>query len=76
MNRAPGQLTSTDWRPPTELPDLRRVGVIALDLETRDNRLASRKGLRLASRQGHICGISVAYRIEATSSALFPAPTS
>ena len=36
MNRAPGQLTSTDWRPPTELPDLRRVGIIALDTETKD----------------------------------------
>ena len=35
MSRAPGQLTSTDWRPPSELPDLRRVGIVALDTETR-----------------------------------------
>ena len=64
MNRAPGQLSSTDWRPPTELPDLRRVGIIALDTETKDDGLLAERGSGWATRQGHICGISIAYRIE------------
>ena len=33
----------TDWRPPSELPDLRRVGSIALDTETRDEGLPTLK---------------------------------
>jgi hypothetical protein len=71
MNRAPGQLTSTDWRPPTELPDLRHVGIIALDVESKDDGLAAERGSGWATRQGHICGISVAYRIEANIRALY-----
>ena len=71
MNRAPGQLTSTDWRPPTELPDLRRVGIIALDTETKDDGLLAERGSGWATRQGHICGISVAYRIEANIQTLY-----
>jgi DNA polymerase I-like protein with 3'-5' exonuclease and polymerase domains/RecA-family ATPase len=50
------------WKPPTELPDLRRAGVIALDLETRDDRLAAGKGSGWATGEGYIVGVSVAYR--------------
>jgi DNA polymerase I-like protein with 3'-5' exonuclease and polymerase domains len=61
----------TDWTPPTELPDLRRVGRIALDLETKDNRLQAKKGSGWPFHDGHICGISVAWREGQTIRALY-----
>jgi DNA polymerase I-like protein with 3'-5' exonuclease and polymerase domains len=51
-----------DWHTPTELPDLRRAGVIALDTETRDDRLRADKGSGWATGEGYVCGVSVAYR--------------
>src|SRR6516165_2014216 len=50
------------WSAPTELPDLRRAGVIALDTETRDDRLRADKGSGWSTCEGHICGVSVAWR--------------
>jgi DNA polymerase I-like protein with 3'-5' exonuclease and polymerase domains len=57
---------SAEWRPPSQLPDLRRAGIIALDTETHDAALAADRGSGWATRQGHLCGISVAYRVEAS----------
>jgi len=57
---------SIDWQPPTDLPDLRRVGVIALDLETRDGGLLADRGSAWPWGDGYICGVGVAYRIEGT----------
>jgi DNA polymerase I-like protein with 3'-5' exonuclease and polymerase domains len=54
----------TDWTAPTELPDLRRVDVVALDTETKDDRLAADMGSGWPFRSGHLCGVSVAYRVE------------
>jgi hypothetical protein len=34
---------SSEWRPPTELPDLRRAGIIALDTETKDGGLFAQR---------------------------------
>jgi hypothetical protein len=34
----------TTWQPPAELPDLRRVGVVALDTETNDEGLRAELG--------------------------------
>jgi DNA polymerase I-like protein with 3'-5' exonuclease and polymerase domains len=51
-----------DWQSPPELPDLRRAGIIALDLETRDDRLRADKGSGWPFRAGYICGVSVAWR--------------
>jgi DNA polymerase-1 len=51
----------SDWRAPTELPDLRRVDVIALDTETKDDRLRADMGSGWPFGQGYICGLSVAY---------------
>jgi hypothetical protein len=34
----------SDWCPPAELPDLRRVDIISLDTETRDDRLRADMG--------------------------------
>src|SRR5262249_46477561 len=50
------------WRSPSELPDLRRVDLIALDTETRDDGLLADRGSAWPWRGGYICGISVAWR--------------
>jgi DNA polymerase I-like protein with 3'-5' exonuclease and polymerase domains len=52
------------WHAPRELPDLRRVGLLALDTETRDDGLASDHGSGWPTRNGHLCGVSVAYRAD------------
>src|SRR6516164_3577845 len=61
----------TNWRVPSELPDLRRVGVIALDTESKDDGLATDRGSGWATCQGHLCGVSVAYRAESDIIALY-----
>src|SRR6516162_10257163 len=62
-----------DWQPPTELPDLRRVGIISLDTETRDDRLRADKGSGWATGEGYVCGVGVAYHEgEATRPLYFP----
>ena len=55
---------AANWQTPQELPDLRRVGVIALDTETNDEGLRADRGSAWPWRDGHICGISVAYRAD------------
>jgi DNA polymerase I-like protein with 3'-5' exonuclease and polymerase domains len=55
---------SIDWQPPSELPDLRRVGVLALDTETKDDGLQADRGPGWPWRGGYICGVSVAYRAD------------
>ena len=52
------------WQTPQELPDLRRVGIIALDTETNDEGLRADRGSAWPWRGGYICGISVAYRTD------------
>src|SRR5215472_7454460 len=52
----------TEWLPPSELPDLRRVGIIALDSETNDEGLRADHGPGWPWHGGYVCGISVAYR--------------
>ena len=51
-----------NWQTPQELPDLRRVGIVALDTETRDAGLQADRGSSWPWRDGHVCGISVAWR--------------
>src|SRR6478672_10647694 len=50
------------WQTPNELPDLRRVGIIALDTEESDEGLRAGHGAGWAWRGGYICGISIAWR--------------
>ena len=50
------------WRRPSELPDLRRVGIIALDTETNDEGLRADRGSAWPWHGGYVCGISVAWR--------------
>jgi DNA polymerase I-like protein with 3'-5' exonuclease and polymerase domains len=52
------------WQPPTELPDLRRVDIIALDTETNDEGLRADHGSAWPWRGGYICGVSVAWHGE------------
>jgi hypothetical protein len=54
----------SDWQPLPALPDLRQVELIALDTEERDGGLLADRGSAWPWRDGHICGISVAYRGE------------
>ena len=53
---------TNNWRRPSELPDLRRVGIIALDTETNDEGLRADRGSAWPWRGGYVCGISVAWR--------------
>src|SRR5215475_5227276 len=53
---------STDWRPPSELPDLRRAGIIAVTTETRDDGLSAKRGPGWPWGGGYIVGASIAYR--------------
>jgi Mesyanzhinovviridae DNA polymerase len=55
---------SSGWQISKTLPDLRRVGIIALDIETRDEGLRDGRGSAWPWRGGYICGISVAYRAD------------
>ena len=50
------------WQPPHALPDLRCVGLVAIDTETNDEGLRAKRGSSWPWRGGHICGISVAWR--------------
>ena len=55
---------SSEWRPPTELPDLRRAGIIALDTETKDGGLLANRGSSWPWGDGFVCGISIAYHAD------------
>lgn len=58
----PTNTADNRWQPPTELPDLRRAGIIALDTETKDDGLADDRGAAWPWKGGYICGVSVAWR--------------
>ena len=55
---------SIDWQPPSELPDLRRVGELALDTEPKDDGLQADRGSGWPWHGGYICGVSIAYRTD------------
>ena len=52
----------SEWRPPTSLPDVPSGVVLAVDQECRDRGLENDRGAGWATRNGHIAGISVAWR--------------
>jgi DNA polymerase I-like protein with 3'-5' exonuclease and polymerase domains len=49
---------------PAELPDLRRVRRVALDLETKDDGLLAERGSGWPWGGGYICGLSIAYHAD------------
>ena len=60
-----------NWQTPQELPDLRRVGIIALDTETNDEGLRADRGSSWPWRDGYVGGISVAWRAEGDMRAIY-----
>jgi putative DNA primase/helicase len=52
------------WQPPAELPDLCRVGIVALDTETNDEGLRADHGSAWPWHGGYVCGVSVAWQDE------------
>ena len=61
----------TDWQPPSELPDLRRVDIIAIDTETKDEGLRADRGPGWPWRGGYIVGISLAWRADGAIHAIY-----
>jgi Mesyanzhinovviridae DNA polymerase len=59
------------WTAPPELPDLRRLDVVAIDTETRDVGLQAGRGSSWPWRDGHVCGLSVAWREGSNIRALY-----
>jgi DNA polymerase I-like protein with 3'-5' exonuclease and polymerase domains len=55
---------SKNWQVPVALPDLRCVGIVALDTETKDAGLHADRGSAWPWGDGYVCGISVAYRAD------------
>jgi len=53
-------LPDVGWKEPTELPDLRGSGVIAIDTETRDDGLSHDRGPGWVYGAGRIVGVSMA----------------
>ena len=47
---------AVDWQAPSELPDLRRAGIIALDTETKDGGLLADRGSGWPVGDGYVCG--------------------
>ena len=50
---------ATDWQVPAELPDLRRVGMVSLDIETKDDGLLAECGSGWPWGGGYLCGVSL-----------------
>ena len=59
------------WQTPQELPDLRRVGTVALDTETNDAGLQADRGSSWPWRGGYVCGICVAWRDDGDIRAIY-----
>jgi DNA polymerase I-like protein with 3'-5' exonuclease and polymerase domains len=51
-----------NWQTPRELPDLRRVDLVAIDTETLDRGLQARRGSSWPWRDGYVAGVSLAWR--------------
>ena len=62
---------SAEWQVPTELPDLQRVSVLALDTETRDEGLQTKRGPGWPWRGGYIVGLSLAWRADSAIHAVY-----
>ena len=61
----------SDWHPPSELPDLRRVDRVSLDTEARDDRLRDDMGSGWVFCAGYLVGVSIAYHAEGGMKGLY-----
>lgn len=52
----------SDWAPPSELPDLRRAGIIAFDIENNDEGLSAGRGSSWPTKAGWVSGVSAAWQ--------------
>ena len=62
------------WQTPCELPDLRGVGIVAIDTETNDPGLRADRGSSWPWRDGYLCGISLAWREKGNIRAIYVPP--
>ena len=62
---------SADWAPPSDLPDLRHVDVLAIDTETKDDGLRAKRGPGWPWHDGYVVGISLAWRAEGTIRSIY-----
>jgi hypothetical protein len=69
--RNPFASVRTDWQAPKELPDLRRVGTISIDLETKDDGIREGRGSSWPWRGGHISGINIGWSEEGDVRAIY-----
>jgi len=53
---------TSDWEPPTELPDLRKCSEIGFDRECKDDGLAAERGPGWAMKAGYVIGVSAAWK--------------
>jgi hypothetical protein len=67
---------SVEWQPPSSLPDLRCISVIALDSETKDNGIQAERGPSWPWGDGYVCGLSLAWRENGAIRALLFVTTS
>src|SRR5215831_7952088 len=64
-------MRADEWQRQSELPDLRRAGIIALDCETKDEGLHAKRGPGWPWRGGYITGISLAWRADGAIRAIY-----
>src|SRR5262245_19875686 len=62
---------NADWHPPSDLPDLRRVSLLSLDTETKDDGLRANHGPGWPWHGGYVIGISLAWRAEGTIRSIY-----
>jgi hypothetical protein len=60
-----------EWQPCSELPDLRHVGIVAIDTETNDEGLRLDRGSGWPWGGGYIAGISLAWRADGVIRAIY-----
>jgi len=61
----------SQWQPLSALPDLRNVGIIAIDIETNDEGLRLERGSGWPWGGGYIFGMSLAWRADGDIRAIY-----
>ena len=61
----------SEWNSPAQLPDLRNVGIIALDSEEKDDGISAGLGSAWPWGGGYVCGVSIAWRANGAVQSLY-----